>query len=208
MKADCWNSSYLGTVHQAFPVLASDKSRVHAVLGSCPAILQEAFLEAFYAVIQQPRESSNGEVGDVRIANRLLADWEMESSSRSAATDLIQLQTLALMVIEADSHGPVALKGLEGGPSKVSILGRAVGLAYSMGLHHANLDPSPELDLDLDTDAKVALRAWWMLVVLDRWHAIGTATPTIISNDTVVIPAALKSIVGEANYSLIRESAS
>lgn len=196
---------YLGTIHPAFPVLAADRGRVQAVLASCPAILQEAFLEAVYSVIHQSRNPASGGVGDIRIANRLLADWEMESSSRSAASDLVHLQTLLLMAIEADSRGPGAIKGLEGGPSKASVLSRAVGLAYSMDLHHASINPSPELDLDLDTEERVALRAWWILVVLDRWNAIGTATPTLVSNDTAVIPGGLKAVVGEAGYALIRE---
>lgn len=178
---------------------------MHELLALCPIMLREAFLEAFYALVHQPRASPPGHQGDIRTANHLLADWEGEPNSRTSATDLVHLQTLILMAIETDYHGPASLRGLEGGPSKASILGRAVGLAYSMGLHRARVESNPEAEVDVDAEENVGLRAWWVLVTLDRWNAIGTATPTMISNDTVVVLPGLKPIVGEGGYSLIRK---
>ena len=109
------------------------------------------------------------------------------------------------MALESDSHGPASVKALDGGPPKTSVLGRAIGLAYSMGLHRANIDSNLELESDADAEDKVAVRAWWILVMLDRWNAIGAATPTMISNDSVVILPSLRPILGEACYTFLRK---
>jgi hypothetical protein len=186
--------------------LASDRLRVHELLAKCPLLLREAFLEALYAVAQQSQALPSSLSGDTRIANRLLADWEAESNPRTMATDVVNLQTLVLMAIETDGHGPASVKGQHGGPAKASILGRAIGLAYSMDLHLTQIDPIPGDDFDADAEDKVALKSWWTLVMLDRWNAIGGAFPTMVPNDTIVVLPGLKPILGESAYTMLRES--
>ena len=143
--------------------------------------------------------------GDSRAANRLLGDWEAETAERAPISDLIHLQTLILMIIEADNHGPESLKGQHPGPSKASLIGRAVGVAYSMSLQRAHIDTTAEVQPDSDTEQLLRIRAWWILVILDRWNAIGTADPMMISNDTVSLSPGLKQVFGEAIYRFISE---
>ncbi|KAI5919653.1 hypothetical protein F4810DRAFT_476844 [Camillea tinctor] len=198
---------YLNIVHPYLPLLASTKVRVEAQLVQCPPRLRDAFIEALYGTMQSlvssPGRYTNG---DVSSASRLITEWESDSSPRTLIVNLVHLQTLILVAIATDNYGPSSLKGEHGGPSKASILGRAVGLAYSMRLHVSNLDSNVNVQLDHDSDDNVATRAWWTLIMLDRWNAIGTATPLFIPNDSVVILPSLNSILGENVYHLARLS--
>lgn len=194
---------YKSSIHQTFPILASDRFRAQALIAQCPVHLREAFLEAFEAALKHTQGSMTETGGDARTANRLLTEWETEGNRRSLQTDLVHLQTLILMAIETDSHGPSSIKGHHGGPAKGSFIGRAISLAYSMGLHMAKIAPLLGEQLDLDTENKVAMRAWWSLVMLDRWHAVGAALPAQIPNDTAVILPGLKYLMGEGPFNLL-----
>ncbi|KAI1427888.1 hypothetical protein F5Y12DRAFT_125074 [Xylaria sp. FL1777] len=199
---------YLSVVHPCFPFLAGSKQRVEAQLSRCPSLLQDAFIEAFYGTMQScvsaPGLYTTGDIGS---ATRVVAEWESDPSSpRNLLANLVHLQTLILMAIATDNYGPPSLKGEHGGPSKASILGRAVGLAYSMRLHLASLDASSQEPRDGDSDESIAIRTWWTLVMLDRWNALSTASPLFIPNDSVVILPGLVSVLGENVYHLTRLS--
>ncbi|KAI8628421.1 hypothetical protein F5Y19DRAFT_138750 [Xylariaceae sp. FL1651] len=198
---------YLNVVHQCFPVLARNKERIEAQLSQCPPLLRDAFTEAFYSTMQSfvsaPGLYTNGDIGS---ATRLIAEWESDPSPRNSLRNLVHLQALILTAIGTDNYGPSSLKGEHGGPSKASVLGRAVGLAYSMRLHLASLDTSTDVEPDDDSDESIAIRAWWTLVMLDRWNAISTASPLFIPNDSVVILPGLIPLLGENGYHVIRLS--
>ncbi|KAI1263320.1 hypothetical protein F5Y18DRAFT_136675 [Xylariaceae sp. FL1019] len=195
---------YLNVVHQCFPLLASDKARINALLAPCPVTLQDAFIEVLHSTMQSfisaPGLYTNGDIGS---ATRLVAEWESDSSPRNELTNLVHLQTLVLITIATDNFGPSSLRGEHGGPSKASVLGRAVGLAYSMRLHLAGLE---EADANRDSDQNMAARTWWVLVMLDRWNAISTASPSFIPNDSAVLLPSLSTLLGENVYHLIRLS--
>lgn len=197
---------YKSAIHPTFPILASRSHRAQALIAPCPVHLREAFLEAFYAALEHTEELPPGTSGDARTANKLLTEWETDSNTRSYHTDLVHLQTLLLMAIETDSHGPASVKGHHGGLPKGAFIGRALALAYSMGLHTALIGPGPDEELDEDMEDKIAMRCWWSLVMLDRWSAIGAATPAQIPSDTAVILPGLKFIMGEGPYALMRKS--
>jgi hypothetical protein len=179
---------------------------MQALIATCPIHLREAFLEAFYAVLKQTQELPPGTSGDSRTANKLLTEWETDNTTRSYRTDLVHLQTLILMAIETDSHGPASVKGYHGGLTKGSFIGRALSLSYSMGLHTVKIDPTPGEGFDGDTEDKIAVRAWWSLVMLDRWNSIGAAIPTQIPLDATVILPGLKYVTGDGPYALTRKS--
>ncbi|KAI3330291.1 hypothetical protein F4824DRAFT_348111 [Ustulina deusta] len=199
---------YLNVVHPCFPFLAGTKERVEAQLSRCPSLLQDAFIEAFYGTMQScvsaPGLYTTGDIGST---TRVVAEWESDPSSpRNLLANLVHLQTLILMAIATDNYGPPSLKGEHGGPSKASILGRAVGLAYSMRLHLASLGTASHEHPDGDSDESITIRTWWTLVMLDRWNALSTASPLFIPNDSVVILPGLVSVLGENVYHLTRLS--
>ena len=198
---------YLNVVHPCFPFLAGSKERVEAQLSQCPSLLQDAFIEAFYSTMQScvsaPGLYTTGDIGST---TRVVAQWECDASShRSSIANLVHLQTLILMTIATDNYGTPSLKGEHGGPSKASILGRAVGLAYTMRLHLVSLKPISREQEDNESDENITIRTWWTLVIMDRWHALSTASPLFIPTDSVVTSPELVSILGENVYHLARE---
>ncbi|KLU92174.1 hypothetical protein MAPG_11120 [Magnaporthiopsis poae ATCC 64411] len=195
---------YLTIIHPTFPLLASVKTAVQSKLGQCPPALQGAFHEALVATMHSFHAMPTGAAaGDAKTANRLLSEWESDGSSRgSYMADLVHLQSLLLLAIEADNHGPAALRGQHGSPSKTSFLGRAVAVAYAMGLRTAQImeDGWPGPDSDAESEDKVALRAWWSLVALDRFNAVGTAQGLLIPQGSIHVGPGLRNLLGEAGY--------
>jgi len=192
--------SYLANIHPTFPVLARTKARVQSLISQCPPSLQDAFCDAvldFARPFLRLSALFNGETGTS--TQQSLTEWELERHPRSPATDLVYFQTTVMMALDQEYRGRLRSSP---GPA---LLGKAAGLGYSLRLHLATPDSVPSPELDPDSDHNVALRAWWTLVAFDRWNAIGTGVPTIISNETAVILPGLKHIVGEGVYQLIRK---
>lgn len=188
---------YLNIVHHVLPFLPSSKEALNSHLAQCNPTLQLAFNEAINSTMRSFAALENVQ-GSLNSANRLLADFEGEGGKRAQISDLIHLQCLILMIITVDNYGPSSLTREHEGPSKTTLVGRAAGLAYSMSIPHEAMTLSPMGDTE--TDQYIRVRAWWTLVILDRWNAISTATPLIISGDAVVLPHNLKPVLGEANY--------
>lgn len=200
---------YLEVLHPTFPVLASTKARVQSLLWQSPFTLQNAFHQAFFAIVRPFLSNVNVHAtGNPLIASQLLSQWEAEGGQRSIATDLVRLQTLVMMIIAADCQATPALRGQPRGaalPWKAEVLGKAVGLGYAMRLHLREVEPLDSPELDPNSDDNVALRAWWVLVMLDRWNAVGTATPLLVGEHNVVILPGLSHIVGDVVLALIRK---
>ncbi|KAI0894591.1 hypothetical protein F4806DRAFT_497837 [Annulohypoxylon nitens] len=200
-------SAYLNVVHPCFPLLAASKARAEGQLAHCPPPLRDTFVEALYLSMQSfvsvPGLYTTADIGSV---TRMIAEWESDSTPRTPVMNLVHLQILILTALMTDNYEVPSLKGEHGGPSKASILGRAVGLAYTMRLHVSGLETTLDGQLESDSSENIAIRAWWTLIMLDRWNAISTASPLFIPNDSVVILPSLISVLGENVYHLARLS--
>ena len=177
------------------------------MLSQCPPVLQEAFYHALFAMLNPMLpESAGRESCNSVTSHGLLNEWDSQPHTVSSPiAHLVCLQTLIMLIIEADYGGISAVKGQRGGPKKRSLLGEAVGCAYEMEMHFAPPpDVNPNMDLDPDSEKNIALRAWWTLVALDRWNAVGTVTPSAISWDVVVTPG-LKNIMSDVVYNFTSE---
>jgi hypothetical protein len=120
------------------------------------------------------------------------------------ATNLVYLHTLVLMVLEADNHGPATMRG-QLGPSRAEWLGRAIGMAYFMKLHAQRQNVEGRWgDGDPDSDEKLARRAWWILMILDRWHACSTSSPLLIPEANCSLLPEDQLVLGESGYHLAR----
>ncbi|KAF3761476.1 hypothetical protein M406DRAFT_333536 [Cryphonectria parasitica EP155] len=190
-------TSYFYIVHHVLPFLPGSREAMASRLTLCSTTLQNAFIEALNSTMGSFEAVQNVH-GRLVTANRLLAEFDAEGGKHAQVSDLVYLQCLILMIINVDNLGISSLSREHEGPAKVSLLGRAAGLAYAMGI--------PQEAMTLCTtagdepDECIRARAWWTLVVLDRWNAISTATPLVISSDTVVLPHNLRPILGEVNY--------
>ena len=130
-----------------------------------------------------------------------MAQFESENT-RSMATNLVQLQIMLLMAIEADSYGPASSRAY--GSSKSFWLSSAVGLAYSMKLHVTRTVENPT-DPEADFDDLLGRRIWWTLVIIDRWHASSTASPLLIPETSVVVLPDDQVILGDNIYHFSRK---
>ena len=179
---------------------------MQSLLWRAPLGLQNAFYNGFFSVMKHFSPDSGGQMdGDTATTWRLLDEWEAEGKPSSSVTDLVSLQTLIMAMISVDCVNIASTKGSLG-RTKLKILARAVGLGYSIGVHSRTADPNPNPEQDPNSDDNVTLRAWWVLIMLDRWHALGMAKPTMITSELIVPPPGLKHIVGETVFALIRES--
>lgn len=89
--------------------------------------------------------------------------------------------------------------------SASTLLGSAVGFAYSMKLHvHKAMDSI--MQADADSDEHHERRLWWILIVMDKWHAASTSSPVFIPDTSIVIyPDEDPTILGETLFHLSRK---
>lgn len=197
-----WNR-YYELIHPTFPFLPESTSNLRSRLAEAPGSMRDAFLEALYSTVRSsPASRARGvSTSNARRASDLIISAQFESSAaRSHRDKLIYLQTLILMGLEADNHGPDS-----SGPPRAAWLGAAVGLVYSMKLHSNRLPREKLQPGDPDSDEKLGRRAWWVLVVLDRWHAISTSSPQFIPDSTVALLVEDQNVLGAALYHIARK---
>lgn len=197
-----WCSRYFNVVHHVLPFLPSSKDILDGHLAECSPSLQSAFVEALNSAIGSFPGVANVQGSLIR-AYRLLTDFDTEGGIHGLVSHLVRLQCLILMIINIENYGPVSLTGDHDGPAKVELLARAAGFAYFMGIPDEAMTMGPVVDAESDECLRV--RAWWTLIILDRWNAISSATRLVVPGDAVVLPHNLKSVFGEANYRFTRE---
>ncbi|KAF3163463.1 Glucose-responsive transcription factor, variant 2 [Orbilia oligospora] len=199
---------YYSIIHPTFPFLPHSKQRLRLRLSHASSRVREAVLQALYCAVRSNPASTLMPTGPFEsrgVAELAFAAQYEDPSSRSIADNLIYLQTLIFLILEADNRGPAAIKG-QFGPPRALWLGAAIGLAYNLRLHYGNAgSKSSDGDSD-DSDEKLGRRAWWTLVVLDRWNAVSTSSPLHIPDSSVVLMQEDQSLLGIAAYQITRLS--
>jgi hypothetical protein len=195
-------NSYYTIIHQTFPLLSFPKARLSSRLASYPVTLREALYEALHAAICSfPAATPLHEHQNTRKAIQIWSTVQFETAaSRSLATNLVYLQILLLLSIEAANRVPGTARG-QTGVSQSVWLGSAIGLAYELKLH----EYKPSLSDDPDSDERLGRRIWWSLVNMDRWHAASMSTPLLIPDSAVVMMPEDQSLLGDSLYHLTRK---
>ncbi|TKA27422.1 hypothetical protein B0A50_05034 [Salinomyces thailandicus] len=205
---------YYRLIHQTFPLLPSSKHRLRQGLADCPATLREACLAALDCLMRTfPTTTLQPNAGypqALKKAAELLAGYPFDKpSSHTSATNLVYLQTLLLMALESDNHGPATIRG-QAGPSRAEWLGRAAGVAGQLEINviHASSQQSQRSVMagDRDSEERLARRVWWVLFILDRWHASSTADLLKLPENSVVLLPEDQILLGESTYHLARLS--
>jgi hypothetical protein len=198
---------YYNLIHHTFPLLPQNKGRLHARLANCDPTLREAFHESLHAAVRSFASQSLAAIGQqsTKRATQLIAASQFETiSSRPFSTNLIYLQTMMLLAIEAGNQPPNSARGHSGSFQSIW-LGSAVGLANYLKLH-MHKQPEKNAENDHDSDDKVARRIWWSIVMMDRWHSSSRSTPLLIPDASVVVYAEEQSLLGEHLYQLTRKT--
>lgn len=201
----CSNSHHLRYykhIQPTFPMLPYTHARLGSLLGGCPSNVREAFIEALYAAVKSFQMSNAPpyqEFLSTRRAASLVEAAQLENPANSTlSSNLVQLQTLILLAIEAENHGPAGARG-----SSVW-LGRAIALAHSMKLYsHRLIDDGS--DADSDSEDIMARRTWLCLVMLDAYRASSTPSPVMIPATSVVLLPEDQQMLGDSTYTLIRK---
>lgn len=199
---------YYRLIHQTFPLLPHSKLRLRSRLVHCPPTLREAFLTALDIAIRGSPTSHLSSLDTspgARKAAALVAASQFESTSnRTMSANLIYIQTLILMALESDHHGPATMRG-HIGPPRAEWLGRAVGMAMHLKLN--TLYPKDRFgEGDPDADEKLGRRVWWILFILDRWHASSTSQLLQLPENSSSLLLEDQILLGESTYHLARLS--
>lgn len=201
---------YYRLIHQTFPLLPHSKHRLQQRLGDCPPSLREAFvivlgcmMRTFPSSILRANQSY---AASMKRAAELLAAYPFENpSTHNTGTNLVYLQILLLMALESDNHGPATMRG-QAGPSRSEWLGRAAGVAGQLEINLIRPQPRMITTGDPDSEDRLARRVWWVLFILDRWHASSTADLLKLPENSVVLLPEDQIILGESTYHLARLS--
>jgi len=167
------------------------------LLSACPDDLKSAFHATLSAAVRS-LSTPNVPAVDPRLAKKaadmVIACQYENASIRPYTTNIVYLQIMVLMAIEAESRGP-------GKSHSFSFwLGNAVALAYSMRLH---VYKKPQNNSD--SEEALIRRIWWTLVIIDRWHALSTSTPVRIPEEAISLYAEDR-LMGDDFYHLARKS--
>lgn len=209
-----WDESvvdeYYRIIHQTFPLLPNNKNRLRQRLADCPSSLREACLTGLDCLMRTFPTTSlrpNANYAQaLKKAAELLARYPFDNpSTHNNATNLVYLQTLLIMALECDNHGPATIRG-QAGPSRAEWLGRAAGVAGQLEINTVSSASQSIMEGDRDSEDRLARRAWWVLFILDRWHASSTADLLKLPENSVVLLPEDQILLGESTYHLARLS--
>lgn len=200
-------------IHQTFPLLPHSKNRLRKHLGECSVSLRESFLTVLECHVRTfPTQDSNNLRSNhtyapmMKRAAELLSSYPFENpSTHTNITNLVYLQTLLLMALESDNHGPATVRG-QAGPSRSEWLGRAAGVAGQLEINLVRPRERFVTEGDPDSEERLSRRVWWVLFILDRWHASSTADLLKLPENSVVLLPEDQILLGESTYHLARLS--
>ncbi|TGZ78185.1 hypothetical protein EX30DRAFT_351219 [Ascodesmis nigricans] len=189
---------YYTLIHPTFPLLPHSQPRLRQLLSSAPAIIRDALLEAVSAAtrsvpICSPRPNTpSTDNRAVELCFGVLLDPALSSPTNQ----LLLLQSLILLSIEADLYDTLPSRS-----KRRMLLGAAAGLMQTMKLPYAGSGGQRFSVNDLDSEEMLGRRAWWVLVVLDRWQAVSMGLPLLISDDTgITLSPDDEPLLGTATY--------
>jgi hypothetical protein len=153
-----------------------------------------------------------------------------DRSQVSLSRNLLHMQILLLLALNADKRAFAApqadpASGIAMTPSMErgytsrfvgSMIGAAWGCANELKLSeingvsrkrsHEQIEGLGESVRDIDGEECLARRAWWILVILDRWRSASTSCIPLISDDKICLKESDRAVLGDATFHLVRLS--
>lgn len=150
-----------------------------------------------------------------------------ERGQPSLSRNLLHLQTLLILALNADRRSfaapqqngfPVSGSKERGYAARFvgSIIGAAWGCANELKLsessgvsrkrYHSGIESPPDSIGDLDSEECLVRRAWWVLVILDRWRSVSTSSMPLISDDKINLRDTDAAVLGDSAFHLVRIS--
>lgn len=166
--------SYYQVIHVQFPILSEERDEIATMVKACPVSLRMAFFRAMRTGTGLLSRSHQCK----EILNSLQNDVASNPASRSPMANLIYLQTLIFLIVATELNGPLSMQPPDA-PMKGQFFGMAGDIASHLKLRtsNTNMTITPEAKLVHATGR----RAWWFLLILDSWNAIGSGnSPQIL----------------------------
>jgi hypothetical protein len=153
-----------------------------------------------------------------------------DGNQMSSLRNLLHMQILLLLSLNADKRAFAAPQmdtphNMTISPSKEhgytsrfvgTMIGAAWGCANELKLSeingmvrkrtHDQLESPSESMNDIDGEENLSRRAWWILVILDRWRSASTSSMPLISDDKIYLKESDRQVLGEATFHLVRVS--
>ncbi|EEB06871.1 transcription factor [Schizosaccharomyces japonicus yFS275] len=196
---------YYLLIHSTFPILHHSKARLRAELENAPVHLRSSCLHAIYSLVNRPPFSSQGHSFHNTPSKAIGMLNLLCTSVQVLSNRILHLQTMILLAIESDQRGPATITGKNGLPQSMW-LGAAVGLACNMRLHMQGHLSFKSITEDIDSSEALCRRAWWVLVVLDRWHSMSTCSPLFIPEQLIRLTFQDQKLLGSFPSHLVRLS--
>jgi hypothetical protein len=239
-----FNNRYYELYHQTLPVLPHSLDRLHGYLAAAPVHLRNALLYSIYALTSVEKSPSTPpsphspppppahidhtlKACDIIGSEAFLLD---NRNQRSLSRNLLHMQTLLLLAINADKRAFAAPQKDPGHSAALnpsverayttrfvgSVIGAAWGCANELKLgesngmsrkrSHEQIASPEETIIDVDGEEALCRRAWWILVILDRWRAASISSMPLIPDDKVRLKDSDRTLLGEGTYHLVRLS--
>ncbi|EON68598.1 hypothetical protein W97_07856 [Coniosporium apollinis CBS 100218] len=191
-------------IHSSIRLLPDDSNLLRSMLAHCQSRqLRDLFLIAVECSVRSSPFSNFPADHDLmpRIINASLSleRCKYDDSGRwSTSTYVLYVQTCVLLALASDNLGPAATRGASM-DMQMNCLSKAVAMMYKGGfnavenrdtLFGANADPARPL----------ARRVFWVVYILQRFYAISTASPVTVANNTVLLMAEDRKILGDELY--------
>ncbi|EPX71768.1 transcription factor [Schizosaccharomyces octosporus yFS286] len=196
---------YYLLIHSTLPILHHSKTRLKMELEKAPKFLRSCCLHAIYSLVNRPPFSS---LGSIFHKNPMKAIGLLNlicTNVQDFSNRILHLQTMILLAVESDQRGPTTITGRNGLPQSMWH-GAAVGLACNMRLHIQSHVPLQSAYEDMDGNAALCRRAWWVLVILDRWHSVSTCSPLFIPESCIKLSLQDQKVLGSFPSQLVRLS--
>lgn len=180
---------YHEKIHPFVPILTRSKEKLLALMHQSTREVQEVFLHAFYRVTH----SDPGRVSSVfqkvksfeSAQDLLLHHCRNPPMAPVTASNIITMQTMLLMIIDADSRGPDNLV-LGGGVQKQTLLYHASKFSRDLAKICGELPDTHTMIVEPDLDVNIVRRCRVMVIILSRWHSIGFADAGAMISDEII----------------------
>lgn len=190
-------SRYYRLIHTTHPLLADTKLQVLLNLDKViDAPVRDAFFGSLQVLVKSISPGSTPQQQDVRAAELLMSLNFKDAATRTATDNLVYLQAILLMALATDMSGPAISQQ----PIWYNLAGiMADFLDLGVGPPYKQI-ADPEIEY-----SKLARRAWLVFITLDRWHASGTLSRSIMPEDVTLFPHDDHALLGGNGFHLLRK---
>ena len=189
-NAEAALAEYHRRIHPALPILPA-RHRLFAMTTPCSPRVREGF---FYSIAAATSSDQN----IAQHAARVLAGPE-NLQTESLPAFLIYLTSLVFLAMASDLLGPGGIFGSSA--TQPRWLHEAVGLALSLKLNHT-INLNNPVAADRDSDYGIGRRLFWVIYILDRFHAVGSEAPLYIQDTCTFLHMEDEKVLGPSIFQL------